>query len=58
MSVEVEIKTCEACGRLFVRVIEPQPCRDCPDCQLHPPPEREVAIVVRSYRVVGVKIEL
>jgi hypothetical protein len=66
--VETEIKTCELCGRLFVRVAHPQvfhsaaghlielpPSADCPRCILNPPKEEEVPVVFHSYRVVGVR---
>jgi len=57
-----EIKTCEGCGRLFVRIPKsqsnPRPQRDCDECIANPPVEDENAgVVYRSYRVIGVKFK-
>lgn len=68
MALDAELKVCELCGRLFVRESHPavwnerlgRPIEiprspDCPDCQAHPPVEKEVVVSYRSYRVIGVK---
>jgi hypothetical protein len=64
-----EVKTCETCGRLFVREVHPQKfvaslgrsieiprMSSCRDCVLHPPSEDEQVVVHRSYRVVGIRM--
>jgi hypothetical protein len=60
--VELEIKVCEMCGRLFTRLTNPEPPapkpRDCPTCLACPPIVDEIHIVMyKSYRIAaGVKL--
>lgn len=64
--MEAEIKTCELCGRLYVRASHPQRwCEElgrhlevpntpiCLECQVNPPKEVEVIEIRSSYRVLA-----
>lgn len=65
-----ELKTCELCGRLFVRPTDPglrwdmaqgewvmkAKQRDCSECILNPPDVKDDVYIHRSYRLLGVKI--
>jgi hypothetical protein len=63
-----EVKTCETCGRLFVREVHPRKfvqelnrwleiprSSSCRGCELNPPKEDEQVVIHRSYRVVGIR---
>jgi hypothetical protein len=67
-AIPSELKTCELCGRLFVRPTDPgreivkgvwvanAKQRDCAECIAHPPEIKDDIYIHRSYRLLGVKI--